>query len=111
MIKGIRMSKANSEENRRRWSDLDYKIKVGKSISISCKGKKAWNKGLTKEIDERVRKNAEATSKTRKKLFKEKKIKPYAHWKGKFKSKHPNYGKPPSHNAGRGRGGFREDVE
>lgn len=34
-------------------------IETKYKISISMKGKKAWNKGLTKETDDRVRKNTE----------------------------------------------------
>jgi len=40
------------------------------------KNRKAWNKGLTKETDERVKKNGIEVSRTKKRLFKEGKIKP-----------------------------------
>jgi hypothetical protein len=42
-------------------------------------GRLVWNKGLTKEIDERVAKYGRANSKTRKKLLKEGKIKCFGH--------------------------------
>ena len=46
------------------------KTELHKKAKKFEKGHIPWNKGLTKEIDERVRKNAEATSKRRKELFK-----------------------------------------
>lgn len=41
------------------------------------KGHKSWNLHLTKETDERINKMAENTSESRKRLFKEGKLKPY----------------------------------
>lgn len=50
--------------------------KLGFQTGLNWKGKtNLWNKGLTKETDERVRRNAQSTSLVRKKLFKEGKLK------------------------------------
>lgn len=46
-------------------------------ISKANKGKIAWNKGLTKETDERIRKNIEKRTITIKRLYSEGKIKPW----------------------------------
>ncbi len=43
-------------------------------ISLSNTGNVVWNKGLSKETDERIAKIGEGTSKTRKRLFKEGKL-------------------------------------
>ncbi len=48
--------------------------KTRKKISKRNKGKKAWNKGLTKETDERVKRYGENTSKTRKLLLRSGKL-------------------------------------
>ena len=58
-------------------------IKKWRKTLLKRYGKVAWNKGLTKEIDERVKRNIAGTSKTRLRLFNEGKLIP--HNKGKTK--------------------------
>jgi len=56
--------------------------------NLKMKNKKiVWNKGLTKEIDERVKRNAEGTSKTRLRLYKEGKLIPHNKDKTKYNYK------------------------
>jgi hypothetical protein len=56
------------------------------------KGKKAWNKGLTKDSDKRVKKNGEGVSKGRKEFFVTEKGQEWLdkNWRGE---NHPLYGK------------------
>lgn len=63
-------------------------------ISTTLKGNIPWNKGLTKETDERVKKNAESTSKANigKHLSEETKKKMSISLKGVNKGKHSNKG-------------------
>jgi len=49
-------------------------LRLGR-MSKSLKGKKAWNEGLTKSTDNRVKKSGQKLSKTRRKLFEEGKLK------------------------------------
>jgi len=59
---------SESDENRKKISEYN---KMNGIIPPSRKGKPSWNKGLTKETDDRVLKNAIAVSKPKKKKPKE----------------------------------------
>ena len=71
--------KISRTKNSKEWKETVGKIantkRSKKRKKLIKEGKiEIWNKGLNKETDERVRKNSINTSKSRKKLFKDKKL-------------------------------------
>ncbi|MBU3913457.1 MAG: hypothetical protein KKE50_05180 [Nanoarchaeota archaeon] len=67
----IRKRIADNQRGRKMTKEAKQKI------SQANKGNAAWNKGLTKETDERIRKNIENRTKTIKRMYREGELKPW----------------------------------
>lgn len=91
---GHKLSKEHIEKIRLAHLGKPRSEETKNKISIGHKGKKntvqIWNKGMTKETDNRIRISSERMAKTKKRLYVEGKIKPYPTeqrreiWKKKF---------------------------
>lgn len=76
--------KKMSEEHRKRQSEG---IKNHLPSTSFKKGQTSWNKGLTKKGDIRIEQQSKKESETKKRLFREGKLKSCSYWKGKHFSK------------------------